>query len=871
MIQVTPLIQVAPLIGVVIFSTWVYGAVELWAQMVLQLTIILLTATCLFISIRNERLEIIKTPVDLPILIFITIIGVSYGVSVYPYVSRIQVFKVIIYTFLFFIVIHTINTRERLVCLVTGIVLFGVIYAVAGMIVGKNNLFGMKLFSSGRYNISFTFPNHSHFAGFLELMVWLSLALGFVHRGAKRTLFVCFTIYMATAIAFSLSRGGFLGFLGGLCFFSITSLISRKTQKHIQIIGVFFVTLIAVGCWLGAEPFIRRIETLADPLSADRTRILVWQKTIEMIKDHPIIGTGIGTFPFVFPKYQPNSLSQVYVNHAHNDYLELASETGIVGFLSILITMALLFYGVLKKIIHSRSRTYQAIGIGSLSGCFSLLVHSFGDFNFHIPSNAILFVVCAGIAIACARLANPETLEFRFTFELCSHKKWATYAIIGVVCMGCLIVSVRPVIANAYINHAEILKQEKKYAQAIDSIHTASKIDSGNASHAMMLGDMCVNLYKEIDSKKEFLHQAIQHYHQATVLCPYKSIFYSKKGYALMMLYRFDEAEISFQQAIECDPSNPFVYKDLAKCYLTQKKYDAASIMFQKAILTDSRQFLSVLNELWDAEFDYEYIKKAVPEVAMFRKQLANFLFSKKYYQASAAEFEFAFSLEPTPEHAVEHIRSLIRIKEYAKAIEASRQYAMQFPNNRLMMKQQAYLYVALEDNEAAISVYKDLIRSDPNDSKCYIELANIYQKIQAIEDVFSILIKGIDQNPKDAELYLALSHQYKSFHKYEDAITILIKGLERCPGVASLYIHLADAYRKNHQPDKAIETLKKLVLVHNSNPSFIFALGDEYRRNGLLYEATEQWKRCLEIQPENKTCQQALYATYKALGVSPN
>jgi O-antigen ligase len=86
------------------------------------------------------------------------------------------------------------------------------------------------------------------------------------------------------------------------------------------------------------------------------------------------------------------------VDHAHNDYLELLAETGIVGGLCALGFVVLLFRRALTNLQSDQSAFILAARTGALVACSGLLLHSLVDFNLHIPSNALLFALLAFLA-----------------------------------------------------------------------------------------------------------------------------------------------------------------------------------------------------------------------------------------------------------------------------------------------------------------------------------------------------------------------------------------------------------------------------------------------------------------------------------------
>ena len=96
------------------------------------------------------------------------------------------------------------------------------------------------------------------------------------------------------------------------------------------------------------------------------------------------------------------------VNHTHNDYLEAAAETGIVGILCCAWFLAMLFWHSLRQVLRSDRSFAAALHLSGLIACTGFLVHSMVDFNLHIPANALLFFWMAFLATASLSSAIPE-------------------------------------------------------------------------------------------------------------------------------------------------------------------------------------------------------------------------------------------------------------------------------------------------------------------------------------------------------------------------------------------------------------------------------------------------------------------------------
>jgi O-antigen ligase len=129
-----------------------------------------------------------------------------------------------------------------------------------------------------------------------------------------------------------------------------------------------------------------------------KARRTVWGGIVKMIADHPLMGTGPGTFALIFTQYQPPGQLPPY-KMAHNDYLHFVSEAGLFLIPVIIWMIIALFKKGFKK-LKNPSRLVRGITLGALSGITAILIHSIPDFNLHIPANAILFTILAALIVA---------------------------------------------------------------------------------------------------------------------------------------------------------------------------------------------------------------------------------------------------------------------------------------------------------------------------------------------------------------------------------------------------------------------------------------------------------------------------------------
>ena len=117
-----------------------------------------------------------------------------------------------------------------------------------------------------------------------------------------------------------------------------------------------------------------------------------------------IDGHRAGTLIVVYPRYE-SFYNGTTVDHAHNDFLELLADTGLVGGVCGALFIGLLFRRGLASFQVAAGGSARALVAGPLVGCAGMLLHSFVDFNLHIPSNALIFLLLASLATKALRFA----------------------------------------------------------------------------------------------------------------------------------------------------------------------------------------------------------------------------------------------------------------------------------------------------------------------------------------------------------------------------------------------------------------------------------------------------------------------------------
>lgn len=325
------------------------------------------------------------------------------------------------------LVLRAAGRGRRIRAVIVTLVVSGVFQALYGLFeltrAEPRLLFYKKVFSP--HAATGTFVNGNHFSGYLEMIIPLALGLavarmnmmtfgvqGFrekvrlwTSKGVLGTaLLFAAAAVMALAILLSNSRSGVvvLAFTVFL-FFGLTVVSYSRMGFRQPWVGrairatVLAVTVMAVLAGVGST--VRRFA-LDDILHEDRP--LYWANTADMIGDFPVFGTGLGTFASAYNAYETRLGGDMALIHAHNDYLELAAELGVLGallLLGLVLSLAVRAFLVWRGRRNAQARALALGGIVSLAGAG---LHAFTDFNLHIPANMVLFTVVLALTVVMA-------------------------------------------------------------------------------------------------------------------------------------------------------------------------------------------------------------------------------------------------------------------------------------------------------------------------------------------------------------------------------------------------------------------------------------------------------------------------------------
>ena len=388
------------LCAVLIFAVLAFGAVEKWSTFVFEAGTAVLFLVWVGKQLVSRKVKLSKNPLYLPALLFFGLIlaQVILRQSAYGYVTEYEALKYVSYGILLLIAAESVSEEHARKVFGQVMMVFGAVYAffaLAQNLTANGRIFWVHgtQFTGSFYG---SYVNRDHYAGLMEMLVPIPfvLSMGNVLRGGKRALVGFCAILMASTIFLSGSRGGMLTFVVEMLFFvALTFGKGRSPRLALGSVAVC-VLVLCLLIFIGKGQVLGRLGDLSPGI-----RLNIVKDSLRMFSKRPIGGWGLGTFATVYPSYRSFYTNQV-VNEAHNDYVQLLVETGVLGFALMLWFLARLYQ---HGVPTSRRWEFQwdaAVSLAALLGCTGILLHSLVDFNLQIPANAALFYVLCGLAAA---------------------------------------------------------------------------------------------------------------------------------------------------------------------------------------------------------------------------------------------------------------------------------------------------------------------------------------------------------------------------------------------------------------------------------------------------------------------------------------
>lgn len=415
-------------LAIPIFGAIAYGAVDVWAFIPLSVLTAGAVVVWAVMGYRRRELQLPVFWLQVPFaaLILIGLIQllplggqpsgadilpgpVSAALSLDPYATRLFLYRLFLLFIFLAAAVHFLRDERLRRFVGTGVVTFGALIAFVGVLqrlASPDAIYGMRPTPQA---IPFgPFVNQHHFAAMMEMT--LGMTLGFLFGGTlkrdRKGLFIIAAVLMSIAVIMTGSRGGLLAAIA-----VVTAAFFLRPRKGTQentgrpwsgaaiAAGVVVLVGAAVAFLQGADPIIRALGLQPNQEDPTSGRLHFWSVALKIFADNPVIGAGYEAFAVAFTKYDTwNGMFRV--EQAHNDYLQMLADGGVLAFACVVAFIVLLLKNGMAAIRQAADPAARSVAVGALAGCIGIIAHSVVDFPLRTPSNAYFVLLLAAILTA---------------------------------------------------------------------------------------------------------------------------------------------------------------------------------------------------------------------------------------------------------------------------------------------------------------------------------------------------------------------------------------------------------------------------------------------------------------------------------------
>jgi len=360
--------------------------------------------------------------------------------SFFPLATKVEFLKWLSLAGLFMFLLHWRLSDDRyrithhLVFAVFLVAVFVSLYGIFEFLTGHRHVLNLD-YSRVIEHVTGTFANRNCFAGYLLMAIPLSIGFFFSREADRygrprdwrhrlssldgKTLLIGFgLILMILGLLLSQSRAGIVSLL---ISFSLIILFFRgpyRAGRISKIPVLIFGLAVLWAAWVGLDAAISRFFSASEAFHTVRWPL--WVGAFRILRDFPVFGSGLGTFTEVYSMYRTIHIVGFDIQ-AENDFLQLASEVGLIGAALLLVLLLFLFYRTvsgIRSLSHGQPQRY--IGIGGLVGILALMVHSIVQKNLQLPANAFLYTITWAmlLIIAAGKGSQPNKRDTRYTKQI---------------------------------------------------------------------------------------------------------------------------------------------------------------------------------------------------------------------------------------------------------------------------------------------------------------------------------------------------------------------------------------------------------------------------------------------------------------------
>lgn len=595
----------------------------------LQLTALAIAGIWLVASVHKNSFEVEQSALRVPLISFFAIVFLSSLQSVHPLTSffgqygRWEGLWTIACYFILYLAAHSVANSHSLrkpfflailipatlVSLIAIIehfwtnpfLLFTSVYCAAGF--GEPNSF-----EAGRSMA--TFGNATFLAGYLALAlpVIFSRLMSNEEEIVPRKFVFLSLFVVSVALLLTFGRAAWIGAVAGV---ALVAWVNREDIKKLSlqiavvllVFALAFMIVEAVGQNYSATD---RIASIFRIESSNLTRVQMWESSLPLLTEKPILGSGPDTFKYVFGKYKPEGwvehISDPLVDKAHSDALQTAITLGAPGLILYLWILVSFFWLSVKKIRALRNMQAVWLASGLTGGVLAYAIQA--QFNFSHFTTAPFFWLFLGLG---SGLLLTEKQGKAVLISANSKQRRIAKVLVVVAVTILSLLSTLPLLADISFQKARDLQAANKLEEAVKSYERAVFINRFEPQYRLSLAEALFALGQKTGNQ-DLMNRGLFLFTQARNVNPLDEQIYFRAGATFLEAGRngkpvlFSESIKWHYRGLTLNPVMVDAYIDIGVAYAYMNDYDSAINAWRDALEIEPKNDRAYFNLGWAYE-----------------------------------------------------------------------------------------------------------------------------------------------------------------------------------------------------------------------------------------------------------------------------
>ena len=725
---------------------------EIPKMVMLKVFAVLLTLLWIAGMVLRGRITVVDTSLYYTFLAFLAVHFISLFQSYNIFQGLDTLFQYFCCFLLVIVVFHVVREERQMLCVAGAMGATGLVVAGIGLL-QYNDI--IDLYAPWNIPLS-TIGNVNYVAEYYDVVFPLAVALIFVLRSPwLRAGAILAGLLMGAHLVVLDSRGGWLGAAVSLSLLGAAAAL-RHFRVGRRVMDVTFTSIVVAGLgWpvlegltsgiqigpertlgnLAAENWQRMMGRTEDALrlqdDSSQQRVLLWEDTLRLIFERPLVGVGVGNFEYNIPHHMGRQTLEVKMRmeerqgrelmafRAHNEYLEVWAETGILGFgvfCFLLYQVLTAIYAILKRYAKGEG---DLLGVGFGAAIVASLAHSFFSTNLQDPVSASHFWIAVGLVWSLRLKAEGETRVGLMAAESDRGMR-VLLGGCGLVLIVAVALGAQTLLGAYYYHKGFLLYRKGHYGPTAVEMERAARYRYPRSFLVYQIMGMALSQEGKAEAAAHaFRKSLLLHRNNAQVYC--------YLGRSLGKLNRPEEAARQLRRAVELNPLAAEYRLELGRALGAAGKGEEGVRHLQEAIRLDPSSF------------------GAHHALGVIRRDSGDL-------KAAVSAFEKALILKPgDPE--VRNSLAVTHMKQgrFEKAREGFEALVGRWPDRLDYRINLSVVLYNLDVHQASLEACVEVIRIDPDYVPGYTTLGSIFQELGAFERAKTAYQEALKRDPSNA------------------------------------------------------------------------------------------------------------------------